>query len=188
MNSLKITTAACLAGLMSACAPLVLPGPVVPATTTLDGRYRIVSTESQIILDYGDVLELDSRKVDALSKDLSSEIADETNLCARGEDMLTLRVRIDRFENEWPDSPLRLSSGDESVGGWFELIDRQTKAVVFRDRIDVVLPSGDAMRGVGGFDEPPAAQVAAELMGRQLCLRAFGANPRPGRLSNVSPD
>lgn len=174
---MRSTTAAAVAALVliSACAPLIEGGPPIPLAPDLaDGAFVgavYVSTRwLQSEVDFTDTL--------------VEEVTEELRGCATGGYPLELIMHIEDLQRADRLGVLLNGDGAHTMSGTVELRDpARGNLVVARYPIHVAAQAGGRIRGLVADRQ----MAVAEEFGREICVQAFGRNPRPRRPLNATP-
>lgn len=189
--------ATALAALLSACASIDVPevqgGPPLAleplAADALSVRYIRVETTQWVYRDYQETTEPDNRawRDPALDMEFTStveeELGEELSRCATGNRQVDVTVLVTSREADRRLRSLLDGNGADTLGAIVELVEPGPEGrVLGRYAVQVGARSGNLLeRAVGD-----SLMNTAEMMGRDLCLQAFGRNPRPPSVLNAT--
>jgi hypothetical protein len=160
---------------LGACAPVVQGGDpmALPPALIDSARINVIYMSSDWLRSQSD-----------FSDTLTDEVREELNRCAAGSRPLDLRLHIDELERSGRLEALLEGSGRQTLSGLAEFTDpTQGDAVVGRYPIRVEADVGGRLAGLLGDRQ----MIVSEQFGRELCLRAFGRNPRAPGPHNATP-
>lgn len=197
---ISLPVAAALALFSSACvtvpevtggAPFDLPPDLADQAGV---RYIRVMTAPGVFLRYAERTDPDHRvgviddaRKTSLESDIESEIRNELRYCAAGERLLDATIYVDQLDYDSRAGSLADGNGVDEMSAVVEFVElaqpddeRSAPPVVGRYRISVGARTGNVVETLLG----DSISHAAEEMGRDLCMQAFGRNPRPPGLQN----
>jgi len=123
-----------------------------------------------------------------LTTDVANEVRQELKECAAGGRTVDAAIRIERIVYDGVDSD---ATGRDEMVALVELFEADGSGPIARYRITGVSPrrfSSEPPYDMEGFSITlnDREDSMAEYLGRELCLQAFGRNPRPSRIFNMT--
>jgi hypothetical protein len=167
MQRLAATAAAAL---LAGCAGVTSGGPYLELTPELQAGARV------------DLITMSSewlRSEDDFSDTFVDEVREELRLCATGPRRLNLRVHVQHLQRGD-----RTPEAMHDLSALAEFVDPASGLVVGRYPIVVSAGVPDALAAQFADRQ----MIVSEAFGRELCLQAFGRNPRGHPLTNATPD
>lgn len=158
-------------------------------------RYVRVMTAPGVFLRYSERTDADHRvgvvdegRKTSLESDIESEIRNELRYCATGDQLLDATVYVDQLSYDRRGDSLADGNGIDEMSAVVEFVEpvapdssgEPAPAVAARYRISIGARAGNAVESLLG----DGISHAAEELGRELCMQAFGRNPRPPGVQN----
>ncbi|WP_296819954.1 hypothetical protein [Brevundimonas sp.] len=160
---------------LCACAPVVQGGPPIPLSPELVSTARI------------DLITMSSgwlQSEEDFSDTFTDEVREELTRCATGSRPLNLRLHVDDLERAGRLEGL-VGGGRHFLAATAEFTDpARDDLVVGRFPITVEAPTSGGLAGVLADRQ----MVVSEAWARELCMEAFGRNPRTPGPHNATPN
>lgn len=123
-----------------------------------------------------------------LTTDVANEVRQELKECAAGERAIDVAVRIETIVYDGADSD---ETGQDQMVALVEMFEADGTGPIARYRVAGLSPrrfSSEPPYDTPGFSITlnDREDSMAEYLGRALCLKAFGRNPRPSRILNMT--
>jgi hypothetical protein len=191
-----VSAIAALAALTAACTtvtvPAVIGGPPMSLTpevaADLSVRHIRIDADDWIYFDYREARDPDSNDWRDFEREMEfkstveDELREELNLCATGARPVDMTVRVTSMEADPRLRSLLDGNGADTLGAIVEMVDPAGGRVLGRYAMRVGARSGNVLDRIAG----DSLMNTAEMMGRELCLQAFGRNPRPSSWRNAT--
>ena len=171
-----LIVAASAAARLCACTTVVQGGPPMPLSPELVSTARV------------DMITMSSAWLpaeDDFSDTFTDEVREELSRCATGSRPLNLRLHVDDLERADRLQGLLTGTGRHFLAATAEFTDpARDNAVVGRFPVTVEAPVTGRVAGALADRQ----MVVSEAWARELCLEAFGRNPRVPGPHNATPD
>lgn len=151
--------------LLCACASSVVGGPPMrlPAELAQGARIDVISMDSDWL-----------RTNEDFSGTFTDEIREELDLCATGPRRLNMSVRVEDLRLGNRAQGVLNGRSEHHLSGVVEFVEPETRAIVGRYHLSVAAGTESGIEALVADRQ----MVVSEAFGRELCLQAFGRNPR----------